>query len=57
MIKFALYDIFLFRGGMQYRLKPLWRLILSLRESDGLSKAKPRWLVAALEGGFRPESV
>ena len=57
MIKFALYDIFLFRGGMQYRLKPLWRLIQSLRVFDHLSEAGPRWSAAALKGGFRLEVV
>ena len=53
MIKFALYNIFLFRGGMQYRLKPLWRLIQSLRVFDRLSRAGPHWSAAALEGVFR----
>ena len=57
MIKFALYVIFLFRGGMQYRLKPLWRLIQSLQAFDRLSKAGPHWSAAALERVFRLGSV
>ena len=57
MVKFALYVIFLFRGRMQYRLKPLWRLIQSLRVFDHLSEAGPRWSAAALKGGFRLEVV
>ena len=57
MIKFTLYDMFLFRGGMQYQLKPLWRLIQSRQVFDRLSKAVPHWSAAALEGDFRLGSV
>ena len=57
MVKFTLRDIFPFRGGMQYRLKPLWRLIQGLREFDRLSRVVPHWSVAALAGVFRLGSI
>ena len=53
MVKFALYDIFLFRGGMQYRLKPLWRLVQDPRRFGLLPKAGLHSSAAALAGVFR----
>lgn len=57
MVEFALYDIFLFRGGMQYRLKPLWRLVQGPRRFGRLPKAELRSSAAALVEVFRQELV